>query len=167
MAMNTFDLLIVNGIVVTAEEVQEADLAINGEKIVTIRQRGGFADAIAGRTIDAEGGCVMPGGIVSLDSNLTLYTTELQLMVRSYTGRPCPPSRTATVWKRLVCRHFRDRDKSCYMWRNDDDYRYRFPLFLNRMILIPNSLRAPIQDRKQSPLSPLIHSRQSSRLLLL
>lgn len=58
-----FDLLIVNGILVTAEEVREADVAVRDEKVVAIEARGGFRNATAERTIDAQGAWVMPGGI--------------------------------------------------------------------------------------------------------
>ncbi|KAK4504930.1 hypothetical protein PRZ48_002893 [Zasmidium cellare] len=66
MADQVFDLLIVNGIVVTADETRGVDIAINGEKIAAVEARGSFKNARAKKTIDAEGGWVMPGGIVHL-----------------------------------------------------------------------------------------------------
>lgn len=59
-----YDLVIVNGVVVIASEIRQADVAIKGETIAAIRDYGGFEDAQVGRRIDAEGGWVMPGGIV-------------------------------------------------------------------------------------------------------
>jgi dihydropyrimidinase len=58
-----YDLIIVNGIVVTDAEIQEWDIAIKDEKIAKIAPRGDLQDAKATRTIDAEGGYVMPGGV--------------------------------------------------------------------------------------------------------
>ena len=54
-----YDLIVVNGIVVTDVEIQEWDIAVKDEKIAKIVQRGGLKDAKATRTIDAEGGYVM------------------------------------------------------------------------------------------------------------
>lgn len=58
-----YDLLIVNGLVVTAEEAIEADVAIKNEKIAAVKPRGSFKDAKAKRTIDAQGAWVTPGGV--------------------------------------------------------------------------------------------------------
>ncbi|KAH4178314.1 hypothetical protein HBH43_043240 [Parastagonospora nodorum] len=58
-----YDLVIVNGIVVTDTEIQEWDIAIKDEKIANIVSRGGLNDVKAAKTIDAEGGYVMPGGV--------------------------------------------------------------------------------------------------------
>jgi dihydropyrimidinase len=58
-----YDLLIVDGIVVTDTEIQEWDIAIKDEKIAKILPRGSFKSSQATRTIDAEGGYVMPGGV--------------------------------------------------------------------------------------------------------
>jgi dihydropyrimidinase len=58
-----YDLIIINGTVVTDVEIQEWDIAIKDEKIAKILPRGGFQDAKSTRTIDAEGGYVMPGGV--------------------------------------------------------------------------------------------------------
>ena len=54
-----FDLLIVNGVVVTDAEVGECDIAVKDEKIVKVVKRGGLKDAKAAKVIDAEGGYVM------------------------------------------------------------------------------------------------------------
>ncbi|QDS76794.1 hypothetical protein FKW77_002319 [Venturia effusa] len=61
--MADFDLVIVGGLVVTAEETGEFDIGIKDEKITEITARGGLSSKSATKTIDAEGGYVMPGGI--------------------------------------------------------------------------------------------------------
>lgn len=58
-----YDLIITNGVVVTATDVRNADVAIKDEKIIAIEAHGSFSHATTKRTIDAEGGWVMPGGI--------------------------------------------------------------------------------------------------------
>lgn len=54
-----FDLIIVNGVVVTDTEVGEYDIAVKDEKIAKLVKRGQLGDVKATRTIDAEGGYVM------------------------------------------------------------------------------------------------------------
>ena len=54
-----FDLVILNGVVVTDTDIAELDIAIKGEKIAKIVPRGQLKDAKAEKTIDAEGGYVM------------------------------------------------------------------------------------------------------------
>jgi dihydropyrimidinase len=56
-----YDLLILNGIVVTDNSIQDSDIAIRDEKIARIVPRGGLGDARATKVIDAEGGYVMVG----------------------------------------------------------------------------------------------------------
>ena len=58
MAVN-YDLVIVNGVVVTDTDIAELDIAIKGEKIVKMVPKGQLQDANATKTIDAEGGYVM------------------------------------------------------------------------------------------------------------
>ena len=53
-------LLIKNGTVVTASDVYQADVYIEGEKIHTI---GKNLKQLADRTIDAQGCYLIPGGI--------------------------------------------------------------------------------------------------------
>lgn len=65
MASEAYDLVITNGVVVTADEIRKVDIAINGETITAIEERGAFSNAKVARVIDARGGWVMPGGIVS------------------------------------------------------------------------------------------------------
>jgi len=57
--MAGFDLIIVGGLVVTAEEVGEYDIGIINEKIAEVAPRGGLSASNAKKTIDAEGGYVM------------------------------------------------------------------------------------------------------------
>ncbi|KAF2121246.1 D-hydantoinase [Lophiotrema nucula] len=58
-----YDLIIVNGVVVTDTDIAELDIAVKGEQIAKIVPKGQLKDAKAARTIDAEGGYVMPGGV--------------------------------------------------------------------------------------------------------
>ena len=57
--MNQFDLLIKNGMVYTAVDSFEADIAVKDGKIIALGQNLGNAE----RVIDAEGMLVLPGGI--------------------------------------------------------------------------------------------------------
>lgn len=54
-----YDVIILNGVVVTETDVGELDIAIKDEKIAKIVGRGGLQGAKATRAIDAEGGYVM------------------------------------------------------------------------------------------------------------
>ena len=56
-----YDLLIVNGVVVTDTDIGEYDVAIKDEKIEKVATRGSLQDAKATKIIDAEGGYVMVG----------------------------------------------------------------------------------------------------------
>lgn len=58
-----YDLLIINGLVVSETDIQEWDIGIKDEKIAKVAPRGSFKDAKATKTIDAEGGYVTPGGV--------------------------------------------------------------------------------------------------------
>jgi dihydropyrimidinase len=58
-----YDILVLNGVVVTDQEVKEADIAIKGEKIAALKERGGFKDAKAIKVIDAGGAYITPGGV--------------------------------------------------------------------------------------------------------
>ncbi|KAF2084731.1 D-hydantoinase [Saccharata proteae CBS 121410] len=61
--MTEYDLLIINGLVITDTFTEEYDLAIKDEKIYKLAPRGSFTGQSAKRTIDAKGGYVMPGGV--------------------------------------------------------------------------------------------------------
>lgn len=57
--MSDFDLIIVGGLVVTADEVGEFDIGIKNEKISELAPRGGLSSKTTSKTIDAKGGYVM------------------------------------------------------------------------------------------------------------
>ena len=69
-----YDTLIINGIVVTHDQLREADIAIKSGKIAAIGPRGSFETARAGKVIDAEAGWVMPGGV---DAHVHLQEPQL------------------------------------------------------------------------------------------
>ncbi len=58
-----FDIVIAGGLAVLPSGPEKADVAVKGDKIVAIGAPGGFAQTGAGRTIDATGQYVIPGGI--------------------------------------------------------------------------------------------------------
>lgn len=57
--MAGYDLIVLNGLVVTAEETREFDIAVKDGKIAKLVPRGALADVTAKKSIDAEGGMVM------------------------------------------------------------------------------------------------------------
>lgn len=57
--MEPYDLLVINGLVVTAADVGHYDIAIKDEKIALLASKGSLAGIAAERVIDAEGGYVM------------------------------------------------------------------------------------------------------------
>lgn len=59
--MDSYDLLVVNGTVVTAADVGRYDIAVKDGKIALLAPTGALAGASASRIIDAEGGYVMVG----------------------------------------------------------------------------------------------------------
>lgn len=61
--MAQYDLLVLNGLVVTVEEMGEFDIAVKDGKITKLVPKGSLAGVQAKRTIDAQGGMVMPGGV--------------------------------------------------------------------------------------------------------
>ncbi|GAM88228.1 hypothetical protein ANO11243_062590 [Dothideomycetidae sp. 11243] len=58
-----YDLIVANGILVTANAIRHADVATKDGKIAAIESCGAFKDATADRHIDAQGGWITPGGI--------------------------------------------------------------------------------------------------------
>ncbi|EFX00673.1 dihydropyrimidinase [Grosmannia clavigera kw1407] len=58
-----FDLVITNGVCVTASDVAALDVGILDGKIAVLAPSGTLRDAATVRLIDAEGGYVMPGGV--------------------------------------------------------------------------------------------------------
>ena len=61
--MDAFDLLVINGLVVTAAETASFDIAVKDGKIALLAPQGMLSKDKAKRVIDAQGGYVMPGGI--------------------------------------------------------------------------------------------------------
>ena len=61
LEMDSFDLVVLNGVVVTASDVAEYDIAIKDEKVALLAPKGLLANVKAGRVIDAQGGYVMVG----------------------------------------------------------------------------------------------------------
>ncbi len=57
--MDSYDLLIVNGLVVTASDIGHYDIAIKDEKIALLAPTGSLTELNAKHVIDAEGGYVM------------------------------------------------------------------------------------------------------------
>lgn len=54
-----YDLVIINGVVVTDLEIGEYDIAVKDEKIALLAARGSLSGVAAKKTIDAQGGYVM------------------------------------------------------------------------------------------------------------
>lgn len=101
-----FDLLIVNGVVVTDTEIGEYDIAIKDEKIAKVVKRGELKDAKASKTIDAEGGYVMVRFVWlnHLDRALNLRSLEVLTAMstfknRRYSERDHPQTISKPVWK--------------------------------------------------------------------
>tara|TARA_R110002060_G_scaffold30641_6_gene41161 strand:- start:6689 stop:6874 length:186 start_codon:yes stop_codon:yes gene_type:complete len=57
--MAEYDLLVLNGLVVTADETGQFDIAVKDGKIAKLVPRGSLDGITANKTIDAEGGMVM------------------------------------------------------------------------------------------------------------
>lgn len=57
--MAEFDLVILNGLLVTHQATGELDIAIKDGKVVKVVSRGSLVGAQAKKTIDAQGGVVM------------------------------------------------------------------------------------------------------------
>jgi dihydropyrimidinase len=57
--MDSFDLLVINGLVVTASDTANYDIAVKDGKIVLLAPPGFLAKDKASRVIDANGGYVM------------------------------------------------------------------------------------------------------------
>lgn len=57
--MAEYDLLVLNGLIVTHEDIGEYDIAVKDGKIAEIVPRGALSQVHATKIIDAEGGYVM------------------------------------------------------------------------------------------------------------
>ena len=56
MANTGYDVVITNGVCVTAADIASYDIAIKDEKVVLLAPTGSLAQAKSGKIIDAEGG---------------------------------------------------------------------------------------------------------------
>lgn len=61
--MVDYDLFVLNGLMVTVDEMGKFDIAVKDGKIAKVVPRGGLIGAQAKKTVDAQGGMVMPGGV--------------------------------------------------------------------------------------------------------
>ncbi|PMD24853.1 D-hydantoinase [Hyaloscypha hepaticicola] len=61
--MAEYDLLVLNGLVVTHDNTVELDIAVKDGKIAKLSPRGVLNGGMAKKVIDAEGGMMMPGGV--------------------------------------------------------------------------------------------------------
>ena len=57
--MAEYDLIVLNGLVVTDQETGECDIAVKDGKIANVVPRGALKGESAKKTIDAQGGMVM------------------------------------------------------------------------------------------------------------
>jgi hypothetical protein len=73
--MAEYDLLVLNGLVVTHNETLELDIAVKDGKIATLLPRGNLEGVNAEKVIDAQGGMVMVS-YISLSSRETFYLHE-------------------------------------------------------------------------------------------
>lgn len=95
--MAQYDLVILNGLVVTDQEIGEFDIAVHDGKIANVVPRGTLGDVKAKKTIDAEGGMVMVSEIE--------FCCELTANILIAWGRrcTCSPCRASAVRKRREC----------------------------------------------------------------
>jgi dihydropyrimidinase len=68
--MDSFDLAVVNGVVVTASDIAEYDIGIKTEKIALLAPKGFLSNVKAKRVIDAQGGYVMVSRLSSCTEHL-------------------------------------------------------------------------------------------------
>ena len=93
--MASFDLLILNGLVVTASDVGHYDIAIKDEKIALLAPRGSLAETQAKKVIDAEGGYVM----VRLENDLVPASQVLPSDDTAWRGRCARSSGKTTSFR--------------------------------------------------------------------
>jgi len=82
--MDAFDLLVVNGLVVTASDTARYDIAIKDGKIALLAPPGVLSASSAKRVIDAEGG---PEELIAMSISKSLRCLEAREEVRT-TLRP-------------------------------------------------------------------------------
>lgn len=61
--MDSFDLIIINGVVVTAGDLAKFDVAVKDGKVALLAPAGLLLQSSSKKVIDARGGYVMPGGV--------------------------------------------------------------------------------------------------------
>lgn len=71
-----YDLIITNGICVTASDVAAYDVGIRDEKVVILAPSGSLADAGTRRLIDAQGGYVTVGNACPAEVDHRKLTTS-------------------------------------------------------------------------------------------
>lgn len=72
--MDSYDLFVINGVVVTDTSIEEVDIAVKDEKIAKLTPRGGLRGLNAKRVVDVKGGYVTPGGV---DAHVHLAVSEV------------------------------------------------------------------------------------------
>jgi urease alpha subunit len=72
LAMAEYDLLVLNGLVVTDSHTEELDIAVKDGRIVKVVPKGALSADKAKKTIDAQGGMVMVSRIISSIQTLSL-----------------------------------------------------------------------------------------------
>lgn len=100
--MASFDLLILNGLVVTASDIGHYDIAIKDERIALLSPKGSLAETQAKKVIDAEGGYVM----VRLRNNLVPVYQVLLGDDTAWRDRcACSSRRTSSIRQRTKFRY--------------------------------------------------------------
>ncbi len=98
--MDSFDTLVVNGVVVTASDIANYDIAIKDGKIALLAPPGLLDTSKAKKVIDAQGGYV----------TVSLLLLDRKFFQNVYYRHPCPSRRTRPVWRgRQEQRQLRDR----------------------------------------------------------
>ena len=101
MNMNCYDLLVLNGLVVTASDIGHYDIAIKDEKISLLAPRGSLADVQTDRIIDAEGGYVMVRGASFFIADLTRSCESLEVSTPTFISKNHPYLEKAEVQIRM------------------------------------------------------------------
>lgn len=123
-ALNTeYDLVITNGVCVTASDIAALDLAIKDEKIILQAPSGSLAQANAKRVIDAEGGYVMVSFETTNEISQSMPRDEVDFFFLCVARRyrlSCPSRGARHLHKRLqwpVGRQLGDWYPVCRGWR--------------------------------------------------
>jgi N-acyl-D-aspartate/D-glutamate deacylase len=99
MGTSLYDLVITNGLCVTASDVASLDIAVSDGKIALLAPSGSL-EGKGAREIDAEGGYVMVSTFHT-DHGIPVLTSFKAWRCRL----PCPSPGTTFVWKRHISRH--------------------------------------------------------------